>query len=80
MIVTIYYYHHLMTFLILNCQAALGLVCEDSEPEPVEAAGAAELLGAADDSRGDPESRDDGEGGEDQTRVSRCIDSKIRKI
>ena len=65
---------------ILNCQAALGLVCEDCEPEPVEAAGASELLGAADDSRGDPESRDDGEGGEDQTRVSRCIDSKIRKI
>ena len=42
------------------------MVSEDCEPQPVEAAGAPELLRAADDSRRDPASRDDGEGGEDQ--------------
>ena len=46
-------------------QAALRLVSEDCEPQPVEAAGAPELLRAADDCRRDPTSGDDGEGRED---------------
>ena len=57
-------------------QAALGMVSEDGEPQPVEAAGASELLRAADDSGGHPAGRDDGEGGENQARVSRRIDNK----
>ena len=51
-------------------QAALGLVSEDGQPQPVEAARAPELLRAADDCRCDPASGDDGEGGENQARVS----------
>ena len=42
----------------------------------MEAAGPAELLRAADDRGGDPEGRDDGEGGENEARVSRRIDNK----
>ena len=59
-------------------QAPLRLVCEDREPQPLEAARAPELLRAADDRGRDPAGRDDGEGGEDQARVSNDICDKTK--